>query len=72
MTRRVRCTIEEVELKGDYGPVDGVEATCSRCEHAAEAFGTHAAAIRRALVTLREECPNHEDNFYFDEEGNDA
>ena len=46
--------------------------TCSRCEHAAEAFGTHAAAIRRALVTLREECPNHEDNFYFDEEGNDA
>ena len=62
---KVRCTIEEIELEGDYGPsIPSVEATCSRCDHTVEAYGTGIASIRRCLVTMREECPYHENNFY--------
>jgi hypothetical protein len=63
---KVECDIEEVELEGDYGPVDGVCATCSRCDHQTESFGTSDASTRRCLVLMREECPFGEDNFYVD------
>jgi hypothetical protein len=63
---KVECDIEEVELEGDYGPVDGVCATCSRCDHQTESFGTSEASVRRCLVLMREECPFSEDNFYVD------
>ena len=53
------------------GKVDGVEATCSRCGHATEAFGTCDASVRRCLVALREECPRGEQNFYFAADGSD-
>jgi hypothetical protein len=63
----VPATIEEVQLEGDYGMVDGVEATCTRCGHTTESFGTSDASIRRCLVLLREECPKEERNFYVEE-----
>jgi hypothetical protein len=66
---RVLCTIEETELENDEGrTVDGVEATCSRCEHTTESYGTDTPSRRRCLVLLREECPMGEHNFYVDEE----
>lgn len=61
---RVRCWIEEVELEGDHALVEGVEATCTRCDHRTEAFGTSEASVRRALVMLRETCPRGELNYY--------
>jgi hypothetical protein len=61
---RVQCTVEEVELEGDYAPVAGLCVTCSYCDHQVEVFGTHGASLRRALVMLREECPEEESNFY--------
>jgi len=69
---KVRCWIDEVELENDEGrPVDGVEATCSRCQHSTQSFGTGSASVRRCLVLLREECPEGESNFYYAEDAED-
>lgn len=64
---RVPCDIDEIDLDGDYGTVDSVMATCSRCDHSTEAFGTSDASIRRCLVMMREECPWGEANFYVED-----
>ena len=65
---RVPCTVEEVELDGDYGPVEGVEVACTRCGHVTESFGTGDASIRRCFALLGEECPKGERNYYFEED----
>lgn len=62
---KVEVEVEEVELDGDDGrSVDGVVATCSRCDHQTESYGTSGASVRRCLVLMRDECPNAENNFY--------
>jgi hypothetical protein len=54
-TRTVPCSFEEVELENDEGyPVDGVMATCTRCGHVTESFGTTDASYRRCLALMRE------------------
>lgn len=63
---KVACDVFETELDGDHGTVDGVEATCSRCDHTTQSFGTSEASVRRCLVLMREECPRGEDNFYIE------
>jgi hypothetical protein len=64
----VPATIDEVQLEGDNGRmIEGVEATCTRCGHTTESFGTSDASIRRCLILLREECPKEERNFYVEE-----
>jgi hypothetical protein len=69
---RVACGIEEVELENDDGrPIDGVRATCNRCDHETESFGTSSVSVRRCLVLMREECPNGENNWYLAEGGED-
>ena len=69
---RVACSIMPIVLEGDHGgDVDSVEATCSRCEHITESFGAGEASIKRCLVLMREECPNDEKNFYYDDEEDD-
>lgn len=66
---KVEAEIEEVELEGEDGRMqEGVCATCSRCFHATESFGTSEASVKRCLVLLREECPNGERNFYVAED----
>jgi hypothetical protein len=62
--RRVLCEVEETELDGDYSTVEGVCATCSRCGHETESYGTTDASVKRCLAMLRDECPNGERNFY--------
>jgi hypothetical protein len=61
---RVETIIDEVELDGDYGPVDGLQVTCAVCGHSVEVFGTSDASARRGAVMLAEECPRGERNFY--------
>lgn len=56
----VYCTIREVVIDN----VPSVVAICGRCDHSCTAFGRHEGSIKRALATLREECPQGEDNFY--------
>ena len=73
VVRRVPCEVAEVELEGDYSSeVDGVIATCSRCGHETESFGTSDASVRRCLALLREECPRGEHNFYVDGDGDEV
>jgi hypothetical protein len=65
---KVECEVAEIALDGDYGEVESVMATCSRCRHSTESFGTSDASRRRCLVLLREECPRAETNFYVERE----
>jgi hypothetical protein len=49
--------------------VEGVEATCRKCGHVTESFGTDDPSIVRCLVLMREECPKKEWNFYIEDPG---
>ncbi len=62
---RVECEVTEATLTSDDGrEVEGVCATCSRCDHETESFGTGEASVKRCLALLREECPEGEENWY--------
>lgn len=63
----VPCEVEEIELEGDYGDIESVRVTCSKCGHETESFGTGDASIKRCLALLNEECPNGENNYYVEE-----
>jgi hypothetical protein len=66
--KKVKCKIEEIEMETDRGAViPGVRATCTKCDHTTESFGTSEASIKRCLVLMREECEEGEENFYVDE-----
>lgn len=71
MSDRVKCAMEFVDLEGDYGQVEGVRATCSRCDHETTAFGTSGVSVRRCLAQMREECPMDQENFYYADDGSD-
>ena len=65
--KRVLCEVEYTTLVGDYSDeVEGVTATCPRCGHETEAYGSGENSIKRCLMALREECPRRERNFYVD------
>ena len=65
---KVECTIETGYVENDSGyEIEGVIATCSRCEHTVKSCGTSDGSRRRCLVLMRQECPNDESNYY--EEG---
>lgn len=62
---KVECEVDEVDLENDNGRKQpGVCVTCGRCGHTSKAFGTGDNSIKRALMMLREECPEDERNFY--------
>jgi hypothetical protein len=61
---KVRVDFLPTTLEGDYCEVPGLVATCSRCGHSVEVYGTSDASERAACVMLREECPRCEKNFY--------
>lgn len=65
---KIKCSIDEIYLENDNGyDVDSVSATCSKCGHTTESFGTSESSINRCLVLLNEECPEGENNFYEEE-----
>lgn len=61
---RVDCDVDEIEMQGVTGPVEGLCVTCSKCEEEAKVFGRSGRSLRRALLTLREDCPMKEQNYY--------
>lgn len=64
---RVEVEIDLVTLENDSGrEIESVCATCLRCDHTTESFGTSERSRRRCLVLLKEECPLNEDNYYID------
>lgn len=66
---RVEVTIEEVnDIDGDRR---GVRATCLRCDHETESFGTGPKSRVRCIMLMREECEMGESNYYVDADGND-
>ena len=64
---KVDCYFEEVEVEGNFSQnVDGVCATCDKCGHQVESYGTGDASRRRCLAVMHEECPEDENNYYVD------
>jgi len=61
---KISATVVYTSLLGDHGSVEGVEVTCTRCNHTEESFGTGDASLIRCAALLRENCPRKEKNFY--------
>lgn len=69
----VKCEIEEISLDGDYSDdIPGITATCSKCGHTTESFGTEEGSIKRCLALMREECPRGENNYYIEDPASNA
>jgi hypothetical protein len=67
---KIECEIEEVLLENDHGlEIESIRATCSKCGHIVESFGTSGRSVKRCLVLMKEECPEGEENYYVDQEG---
>ena len=65
MSDKVPCVIHHIVLENDNGTeIPSVMATCSRCQHTTESYGTSDASIKRCLALMREECPLNESNYY--------
>lgn len=64
---RVEVEFEKDDIEDERGHEQpGVRATCTRCDHVTESFGTGPKSRMRCIMLLREECPNNEENFYVD------
>ncbi len=62
---KIHCDVEEAEVENEKGRmVDGVIATCEKCDHTVESFGTAQSSINRCLALMNEECPEGENNYY--------
>ncbi len=71
----VDVTFEEITLTNDEGhDITSVRATCSRCQHATESFGTKDPSRKRCLALMSDECPHGKKNFYAEKtvENNDV
>ncbi len=65
---RVKCEIRydtEENERGYEAPC--VRAVCSKCQHETMSWGESDGSVKRCLVLLSEECPQHEKNFYVKE-----
>jgi hypothetical protein len=61
----VDVEIEKVKIENEGGQqVDGVRATCTKCDHVTESFGQRQRSINRCCALMRDECPLNEENFY--------
>lgn len=61
---KVKVSIAEAFVQGDYGDVPGLEGHCERCGHYVEVYGDGEASQRALCAKMRDECPNGESNFY--------
>ena len=61
---RVDVEIDQADVEGDDGQVEGLCLVCARCGHEVKVAGTTGASARRGAIMLREECPKGESNFY--------
>jgi hypothetical protein len=64
LTWSIACHVTFEEFDGDDDEPPSVKATCSKCGHETESYGTDPPSIRRCLALVREECPAGERNFY--------
>lgn len=65
---KIECSIEETYLENENGyEVESVVATCSKCGHTTESFGTSEISIKRCLALMNDECLEGENNFYVEE-----
>ena len=65
---RVLCRVDRRQLQNEnYREVDGVIVTCGKCNHEEQAFGSSERSVKRCLVSLRENCPLGEENYYDEE-----
>jgi hypothetical protein len=58
----------ELHAKLNALEASAFRASCSRCGHETESFGSSERSIERCLALMREECPAGEMNFYVAED----
>lgn len=70
---RVECEVTATEICHDEDsvPQPGLCVECGRCGHTVTVYGESDRSRRRGLATLREECPEEEENYYFADEDED-
>lgn len=69
---RIECEVRAATPTNGQGVrQDGVEVECGDCGHCETAFGTGPKSVRRALIKLRDNCPEGETNFYVAADGED-
>lgn len=68
---KVEAFVTKINLPGDHKEIEGIEVECSRCGHTVQAYGTSPKSVRRCLASLREECPEGEENYYYADDGSD-
>lgn len=62
---KVTATIARGYLVNEEGrEQEAVKATCGKCGHVTDSYGTGESSIKRCLILLRKECPMREANFY--------
>lgn len=61
---RIHADVDYADVDGDYGIVEGLCVTCTRCGHEVEVGGTGEASALRGACMLRDERPRGESNFY--------
>jgi ferredoxin len=70
---RIECEVYEVEVEDENGrDAPGLCVECGACQHQVEVFGQGEPSLKRALATLRKECPEGERNFYVSEDDQDG
>ena len=64
MSNKVTCEVRAAKVNFNGQLIDGIEVSCTECDHVEECGGTSQRSVKRALAQMRQNCPNHENNFY--------
>lgn len=64
MGKRIECEVRAAKVPFNGQMIDGVEVTCTDCDHVETAGGTSEKSVKRCLAMMRENCPEGEDNYY--------
>ena len=70
---KVEVEVRATQVLTDRGNlIPGVAVCCTRCGHEVKVAGETSRSVRRGCAMLREECPEGEENYYHDPEGDDG
>ncbi|MDH4987300.1 hypothetical protein QEZ47_17605 [Aminobacter anthyllidis] len=61
---KIMAEVEEVELDGEYGSVDGLRVACSRCGESVDVYGRSSSSARRGAAELRDACTCRGSKFF--------
>lgn len=66
---RIECEVKAAQVTLDGRVLAGITVTCTDCGHCVAVAGESERSIKRGLATLRDECPEGQENFYVTDDG---